>query len=76
MTIKRNCGKKAFLKTTVILLTAFLAFSCAVSPGIYRDIDLAVENNDFETAIAALAVGQEAKRPIYSEKKRDHAFSG
>jgi hypothetical protein len=52
----------------MILLSALMAFSCASSPDVYKDIDFAVGNDDFEEAIAAVVAGQESNKPIYSEK--------
>jgi len=46
----------------------FLLFSCATKPEAYRDIDHAVDKNEFETAVEALKTGQEGRRPIYPEK--------
>ena len=47
---------------------AFLLCSCATKPEAYRDIDLAVDKNEFDMATEALRRGQEGRRPIYPEK--------
>jgi len=49
-------------------LLAFLFFSCATGPEAYRDIDHAVDKNEFDMAVDALRKGQEGRRPIYPEK--------
>ena len=67
MTFKRNDKIPVFSLLTA-LLPAFLALSCVSSPDVYKDIDLAVRQDDFEQAIAAIVAGQELRRPIYSEK--------
>jgi hypothetical protein len=63
--------------TRVISLLAclgFLFFSCATKPEAYRDIDYAVDRNDFEEAIEAIKKGQEKSRPIYPEKNAISLF--
>jgi hypothetical protein len=49
-------------------LLAFLFFSCATRPEAYKDIDQAVDKNEFATAVEALRKGQDGARPIYPEK--------
>jgi len=49
-------------------LLAFLFFSCATKSDAYRDIDHAVDKNEFEMAVETLKKGQENKKPIYPEK--------
>jgi len=49
-------------------LLAFLLFSCATRPEAYRDIDQAVDKNEFDMAVEALKKGQKGNRPIYPEK--------
>ncbi|MDR0301493.1 MAG: hypothetical protein LBI04_04170 [Treponema sp.] len=60
-------NKKSGYKLMLLISLAFLV-SCATSPAAYREIDLAVNNSNFETALEAIAAGQESSRPIYSEK--------
>lgn len=68
MNLTKNEKTRTILEFTGFLLTAILALSCAAGPNVYRGIDLAVGNDDFETAIETVVSGQEAKNPIYSEK--------
>ena len=68
MFIKKNEKIFSILKFLKFLLPALLALSCANSPGVYKEIDLAVGKDDFEAAISAIMAGQESKRPIYSGK--------
>jgi hypothetical protein len=42
-----------------------LFFSCATKPEVYRDMDTAVNRNDFEGAVGVIKAGQEGKKPIY-----------
>jgi len=49
-------------------LLAFLFFSCSAGPEAYKDIDHAVDKNEFDVAVEALRKGQESRRPIYPEK--------
>jgi len=50
------------------LLLVFLFFSCATRPEAYREIDRAVDKNEFDMAVEALRKGQERGSPIYPEK--------
>jgi len=52
-----------------ILIFSFILFliSCAATPSRFKEIDIAVEQADFSTAIDAIVRGQEDKTPIYSE---------
>ena len=65
-----KCYKtKQFQKFAGILLISLIAISCATKPSAYKIIDLAVEKDDFKTAIEAIKAGQEDdKKPIYLEK--------
>jgi len=67
MTAKRN-----FL--LYFSLLAFLSLSCATKSAAYKDIDQAVERNEFETAVEALKNGQKGNRPIYPEKNAISLF--
>jgi hypothetical protein len=42
--------------------------SSAAESGAYQNIDIAVNQNDFERGVAALRAGQEGRRPLYPEK--------
>ena len=53
---------------SLLACLAFLFFSCATKPEAYKDIDHAVDNNEFDIAIEVLRKGQEGRRPIYREK--------
>jgi hypothetical protein len=56
-------------------LLACLGFlACATGPDAYRDIDRAVEYNDFKTGIEAIVKGQERRKPIYPEKNAISLF--
>jgi hypothetical protein len=68
MFIERNGKILSFSKFLKALLPAFLTLSCASSPDIYKNIDLAVKNDNFEAAIAVITARQESKSPIYSQK--------
>jgi len=67
MTVKRNI-------LIHISLLAFLFFSCATGSEAYRDIDQAVEKNEFDIAVEALKKGQESRIPIYPEKNAVSLF--
>jgi len=49
-------------------LLALLFFSCATKPEAYKDIDQAVDKDEFDTAVETLRKGQSKKRPLYPEK--------
>jgi len=59
---------KKILKILAALLLAFMALSCATSARAYKDIDFAVEQADFSTAVKAIINGQQRKISLYSEK--------
>jgi hypothetical protein len=48
--------------------------SCASSSGVYKNIDNAVYQNDFERGINEIIKGQEKKRPIYPGKNAVSLF--
>jgi hypothetical protein len=58
----------------LLICLAFLFFSCATKPKAYREIDQAVDKNEFDTAVEALRKGQEGNRPIYPEKNAISLF--
>jgi len=62
--------------TACCLFPAFAALflSCASASGVYRNIDNAVYQNNFERGIAEIVIGQEKKRPIYPEKNAVSLF--
>ena len=51
----------------ILCFTALFFFSCASRGNVYRDLDLAVSQNDFERGVEAIRRGQEARRPLYPE---------
>jgi len=53
---------------------ALFFISCASSSNIYRNIDNAVYENDFEKGIAEIRSGQEKSKPIYPEKNAVSLF--
>jgi hypothetical protein len=53
---------------------AFFFLSCASNSGVYKNIDDAVYENDFERGIAEIIIGQERIRPIYPEKNAVSLF--
>jgi len=68
MFIKRNAAiKRAFLSIKISLL-AFFVLSCATNRHLFTEIDAAVEQDDFFTAIEAIRRMQESHRVIYNEK--------
>jgi len=67
MSVYRDTVKKVGRGVFVIAL-AFAALSCATKSDSYKEIDIAVENNVFATAVAVIEKGQELKNPIYPEK--------
>ena len=52
-----------------LLIPALLVISCASKQNVYQEIDVAVNENQFDTAVKTLVSAQEAKNPIYSEKE-------
>jgi len=46
----------------------FLFFSCAAKSAVYKNIDHAVYQNEFEAGIDTIKKGQESRKPIYPEK--------
>jgi len=56
------------MKKLQILLFAFLIMSCATSSNEYKEIDLAVEQTNFEEAIEVIARRQNRRRALYSER--------
>jgi hypothetical protein len=51
-----------------LICLAFLFFSCSTGPEAYREIDQAVDKNEFDMAVEDLKKGQKRRRPIYPEK--------
>jgi hypothetical protein len=68
MTAKKNTKITGILKSLKFFLLALAAMSCATSVSAYREIDFAVEQNDFAAAVQAIIRGQEGSSVIYSEK--------
>ena len=65
------------IKSNILIyfpLSALLFFSCATKPEAYRDIDLAVGKDEFNTAVEVLRKGQDGARPIYPEKNAVSLF--
>jgi len=65
--------KTSFLKINITLPLAFglfscIIFCCASNKNIYKDIDHAVEGNNFPNAVNVIKQSQETGKPIYSEK--------
>ncbi|MDR0442348.1 MAG: hypothetical protein LBH44_02960 [Treponema sp.] len=54
--------------SVLVIALALLAVSCATKSDVYKEIDHAVEGNNFDSAIQAIINGQDAKKPIYPEK--------
>jgi len=52
----------------------FLISSCAAKSAVYKNIDQAVYQNEFEMGIDAIKKGQESKKPIYPEKNAVSLF--
>ena len=75
---KGNCTFARVVKVfrSCILLTGIglLFFSCATKPEAFRDIELAVNQNDFERAIAAIRTGQARNPPLYPESNAVSLF--
>jgi hypothetical protein len=64
--VKKNLFK--FYKSSILfLLSAIFLFSCAASPAMFKEMDIAVEQADFSAAIDAIVRGQEGKTTIYPE---------
>ena len=55
-------------KLLILTITAALALSCATKSAAFKEIDHAVKDGDFETAIETMETKQEARRPIYPER--------
>jgi len=57
-------------------LSAFtlLFLSCVSTSDVYRNIDYAIYQNDFERGLAEIIIGQENKKPIYPEKNAVSLF--
>ena len=53
---------------------AFLFLSCASTGKVYKTIDNAVYQNDFERGIAEIIIGQRKNKPIYPEKNAVSLF--
>jgi len=53
---------------------ALLILSCASAPNVYKTIDNAVYQNDFERGIAEIIIGQKKNRPLYPEKNAVSLF--
>jgi len=51
-----------------LICLVFLFFSCSTGPEAYREIDQAVDKNEFDMAVEDLKKGQKRRRPIYPEK--------
>lgn len=70
MTTKKKGYNIAMIvgRGALLLCLALLALACATKPESYKEIDLAVEESNFEVAVDTLKAGQEAKKPLYPEK--------
>jgi hypothetical protein len=55
-------------KSIPIAAFVLLALSCATNPKKYREVDLAVANQDYRTGIEVIVKGQEKNNPVYPQK--------
>ncbi|MCL2210621.1 MAG: hypothetical protein FWB95_01730 [Treponema sp.] len=60
--------KNIILETLIIPVFILIITSCAVSSNVYKEMDNAVKETDFESAINAIRKGQEGRRAAYSER--------
>jgi len=65
-------SKNIYLTLSACL--GFLILSCATKPDAYKDIDVAVNRNDFEAGIEMIKKGQERAIPRYREKNAISLF--
>jgi hypothetical protein len=65
---------KKFTACYFFPVLALLFLSCASASGVYKNIDNAVYQNDFERGINEIIKGQEKTRPIYPEKNAVSLF--
>jgi len=66
-----STGNYLFKKTSrsvLLIAVVLVALSCATKSSSYKEIDFAVEQNNFSQAVAAIEAGQELTKPIYPEK--------
>jgi len=63
-----GAGAKTIIKTAKITALALIIASCSISSSIYKEIDHAVEQTDFISAVNAIRRGQEGKTAAYSQK--------
>jgi hypothetical protein len=63
------CAKtKKTLQAIKIFLLVFTVLSCATSSGTYKEIDLAIEQSNFTSAVDTIVKNQESNKIIYSQK--------
>jgi hypothetical protein len=62
--MKRHTGYLFFC----LPVMALFMLSCATRSNIYKEVDLAVANNDFHAAIETIIASQESNRPMYPQR--------
>jgi len=60
--------KKFFIACFIVPALVLLFFSCATRPETYKEIDTAVNDNNFIKGIEVIRIGQQLKTPMYPEK--------
>ncbi len=71
---KKRCALVHVIRSSVLLCgLSLLVLSCATKDP-YKDVDMAVEQNDYELGIDAIIQAQESKKPLYSENNAISLF--
>jgi len=66
--IKRRLKIKTTLQAINIILLSFTILSCAMSSAAYKDIDHAINKDDFSEAISVIVKKQKGNNAMYSQK--------
>lgn len=66
--------KNKTLYISLLASAGIIIFSCATKSDAYKDIDHAVNRNDFEQGIEAIKVSQESSKPVYRENNAISLF--
>jgi hypothetical protein len=68
MKIKKRAKYKYILMLTSVLFYSLIVSACASTPAAFREMDRAVAQGDFSTALEILVNAQQEGRPLYSER--------
>jgi len=66
--IKKRLKIYKILQAIIIILLSFVIFSCSISSGAYKDIDHAIDKDNFSEAVDVIVKKQKSNNVMYSQK--------